>query len=70
VIEKSDSFLVEAAGGEQKLAARKHVCPERDEASNNRRTAARCGVVSLPEASRTCVMGAGEYEVWRSWMAM
>ena len=62
--------MVEAACGEQKLAARNRVGLERDEANNNRRTAARCGVVSLLDASRMCVMGVGEYEVWRNWMTI
>jgi hypothetical protein len=68
VIEKSDSFLVEAAGGEQKLAARKRACGG-TEANNNRRITARYGVtVSMPQAYCTGCYGGGYYAIWRDFM--
>jgi hypothetical protein len=62
-LRKAIAFWVEAAGGEQKLAARKRACGERIEANNGRRIAARYGIsVSLPKAyCNGWYMEAGEY---------
>ena len=61
--EKSDSFQVEVAGGERKLAARKRACGG-TETNNNRRIAARCGItVSIPQAYCIGSYGGGYYAI-------